>query len=294
MMFVLCRVVWASNYQSEKEEFFPGNMKYPRKHKTAHEILNFADDNGYVYGFVEHNGDNINLRNLGAGRDASESKGATVIWCGLDPNERRLRVVGWYENATVYAKPQRITRVSTSREWVYQFKAAYKDSHLIPVADRFLEVPMRSKITDRGYIGQRNWFFPEKSDKYDQFLSTFKLLTLGRTGSKDGPPRHDRAFEEGQRQIVEINVNVRNPKLVEAAKRHHGLRCQVCDFSFEDRYGDIGKGFIEVHHLVPLASRTNKERTDLDEVRVLCANCHRMAHRRVQPYSLEELKQLLK
>jgi hypothetical protein len=98
--------VWADKYNRKNEKFFPGNMKYPAKHKEAHELLNFVDEHGAVYGYVDNNGDWINLRKLGAASNAKEVDGVTVIWCGLDEATRRLRVVGWYDDATVFGEPQ--------------------------------------------------------------------------------------------------------------------------------------------------------------------------------------------
>lgn len=46
----------------------------------------------------------------------------------------------------------------------------------------------------------------------------------------------------------------RNPTAAKQAKKFHGLRCQACDLDFEERYGAIGKGFIEAHHLKPIAT----------------------------------------
>jgi 5-methylcytosine-specific restriction protein A len=77
----------------------------------------------------------------------------------------------------------------------------------------------------------------------------------------------------------------------------HGLKCKVCGFDFEEVYGEWGVGFIEVHHLQSLASNEGKEvetnpETDLT---VLCANCHRMVHKKKGiTLTIEELKSKMK
>lgn len=68
------------------------------------------------------------------------------------------------------------------------------------------------------------------------------------------------------------------------------LQCEVCDFDFSDRYGDLGHGYIEVHHCKPLASMVPGERTKLSDLAVVCANCHRMLHRRSLTLSLDDLR----
>jgi 5-methylcytosine-specific restriction protein A len=41
----------------------------------------------------------------------------------------------------------------------------------------------------------------------------------------------------------------RNPTAARQAKKFHGTRCQACTLDFLERYGELGKGFIEAHHL---------------------------------------------
>ncbi|MEV1077136.1 HNH endonuclease [Streptomyces sp. NPDC050211] len=75
----------------------------------------------------------------------------------------------------------------------------------------------------------------------------------------------------------------RDPKLrklkIEQVRRLRGaLRCEVCDFDFARTYGDLGEGYIEVHHVTPLCISGARE-TKLDDLACLCANCHRMCHK---------------
>ena len=69
----------------------------------------------------------------------------------------------------------------------------------------------------------------------------------------------------------------------------------ACGFDFEKVYGERGKDYIEVHHVVPLASRDAETEIDPEKnLIVVCANCHRMIHRKKnQVLSLEELKQII-
>jgi HNH endonuclease len=97
---------------------------------------------------------------------------------------------------------------------------------------------------------------------------------------------------DGQPISALVNRYERDARLRRAAKRIHGTRCQVCGFSFEEVYRARGTDYIEVHHLKPLSHYKHEvmvnPRTDLA---VLCANCHRMIHRRAdQVLTLEELR----
>ncbi|MER5978626.1 HNH endonuclease [Streptomyces sp. NPDC001857] len=75
----------------------------------------------------------------------------------------------------------------------------------------------------------------------------------------------------------------RNPKLraqkIAHVRRHGGpLSCEVCGFDFGAAYGELGEGYIEVHHITPLHVSGVRE-TKLDDMACVCANCHRMCHR---------------
>lgn len=96
--------------------------------------------------------------------------------------------------------------------------------------------------------------------------------------------------EGGKRVYVSVR-RVRDRSLVDVAKMIHVSDCMACGFNFEKFYGDIGKGFIEVHHLVPLSESGRTETNPETDLIVLCANCHRIVHKRKDIcLSLDELK----
>ena len=88
----------------------------------------------------------------------------------------------------------------------------------------------------------------------------------------------------------------RNRTAARFAKKFHGNRCQACNLDFGERYGDIGKGFIEAHHLRPIAMLEEGVPVKYDvaeDFAVLCSNCHRMIHRTDDPSDLAAFRQLL-
>lgn len=66
------------------------------------------------------------------------------------------------------------------------------------------------------------------------------------------------------------------------------LECEVCGFDFATRYGDLGTGFIEAHHILPLAA-AGPATTRLADLALVCSNCHRMLHRAKPWMTPEEL-----
>lgn len=80
-------------------------------------------------------------------------------------------------------------------------------------------------------------------------------------------------------------------------KSVQGYVCKVCDFSFQDAYGILGKEYIEAHHLKPLYALKEDEEAFFDLSRdfaVLCANCHRMIHRMDDVSDVNALRELVK
>lgn len=77
--------------------------------------------------------------------------------------------------------------------------------------------------------------------------------------------------------------SLRLAKIEHVMRSHPNARllCQVpgCGFDFEARYGPIGRGYAEVHHLIPLSTLDPDSITTLDQLAVVCSNCHRMIHR---------------
>ena len=84
----------------------------------------------------------------------------------------------------------------------------------------------------------------------------------------------------------------RVPANRQAAIRIHGTVCQVCGFDFYQHYGELGKNYIEVHHIKPLSSLDEEVIIDpYNDLVCLCANCHRMMHRNSgHVMTVEELK----
>lgn len=100
---------------------------------------------------------------------------------------------------------------------------------------------------------------------------------------------------EGKVRQVLVNVYERKPAARAACIAHHGTTCSVCGFDFGKTYGEIGEGFIHVHHLKEISSIGKEYEIDpIEDLRPVCPNCHAMLHRRITALSIEELKARLK
>jgi 5-methylcytosine-specific restriction endonuclease McrA len=103
-------------------------------------------------------------------------------------------------------------------------------------------------------------------------------------------------YPQVERQVVRKHlVRERSSELAKACKRRDGFRCQVCKMTFAEVYGeDLGAEFAEAHHLKPLRRIRPNEKTRLEDLVTVCANCHRMLHlMRGREHDLEELKHII-
>ena len=104
-------------------------------------------------------------------------------------------------------------------------------------------------------------------------------------------PAADLSKTEGKKVKTTVSKYERDPKLRLEAINQHGLSCAACGFNFNDVYGELGSGFIHVHHLTPLSEIGEEHRVDpKTDLVPLCPNCHSMVHRRSPALSVEELR----
>lgn len=90
----------------------------------------------------------------------------------------------------------------------------------------------------------------------------------------------------------------RSRKLVESKRRqvlkkNGRLLCEICGFDFTVYYGSRGEGFMECHHTKPVHTLANGHKTHLNDLALVCSNCHRMIHRTRPWLSVDEMKQIV-
>lgn len=136
---------------------------------------------------------------------------------------------------------------------------------------------------------------------YSNFLSSKFMPKAKLRVVKDTPIPAQKESKSGKESYVEgavvqqtVDRRERNKEARDAAiERDKGI-CQVCGFDFKKRYGEIGAGYIEVHHTKPISDYDDEHDVKVEDLVCLCANCHAMAHRRRPvPFPVEELKAML-
>lgn len=110
------------------------------------------------------------------------------------------------------------------------------------------------------------------------------------------PIEHEGIGEpEGAVMRVEVNRYERSPLNRAACIEIHGAVCKACNLDFGVRYGAVGIGFIEVYHIEPVSGIAPDTIVDpAADLVPLCPNCHAMVHRRTPPYSVDDIRAMLR
>ena len=91
-------------------------------------------------------------------------------------------------------------------------------------------------------------------------------------------------YEEGKKKTSLATRYERNPINRAICLQQYGYSCQICGINFQQRYGDIGKQFIHVHHIIPVSKMGEHYVVNPLTDRIpVCPNCHAMLHRTDPP-----------
>ena len=191
-----------------------------------------------------------------------------------------------------------------SREWgVHAAQARYShDGHWYATLTRF----PAALFDAHGYV----LFATEGEYRTPPHISIGKEISVRRPGisgiagyvrviTSDGSPGidvdiHEFAATEGRRRLVLHLQRERKGTVVRNKKKHAAsLDSEVCGFSFGRAYGNAARDYCEVHHLLPLSEVVDTTQTRLDDLAILCANCHRFVHLHNPPYTLNEVRGML-
>ena len=98
---------------------------------------------------------------------------------------------------------------------------------------------------------------------------------------------------EGTSYRGEATFRRRNRALIEKKKKQSDGRCSVCQLKFTERYTGIGKDCLVAHHVEPIGKRNKATKTTLDDIDLLCPNCHAAVHTQDPPLTAAQLRKML-
>lgn len=193
---------WMKHYKGLNGDKITSEAKHVKLYQYGHEIYNFLPYKRKLYGFVQT--PSIRLERLGASHDASSLQGVLVVWTARDPRESKRFIVGWYQNATVYRKPQEgdfdtnrsikeeLRRpAKDDKEYApYLVSASEGDCTLLSFGERKFEIPFGK---GGGKMGQSCLWYadsrPEWKADIIKYIQEYKPKTDRKRWSNHDQPR---------------------------------------------------------------------------------------------------------
>ena len=145
---------------------------------------------------------------------------------------------------------------STNKFENWDFKLIYKKGNDKYDADKFSDI----------LISLILYIFPYKFEAEEEGVAKSELLT-----------RHERSHLNRSLCIA-----------------YYGYNCKACYINLKDKYGEIARDFIHVHHLNPIAESGITKPDPIKDFVPLCPNCHAIAHLQNPPLNVKEIQVILK
>lgn len=170
---------WMELYNGHGDIF--GGGSYVEEHGKGHEMFNFKNFNGKVYGYAQpSNGGNNHIERLGASYDDDSIDGVLAVFIATHPQYGGLYVTGWYHNAIFYREYQdiHISGRKIGREWIgYFLETDYKNAKLLTPDERigFIELPSRLP-SGSGWKGRSNVWYADKGRGFELKQQVIKCI----------------------------------------------------------------------------------------------------------------------
>ena len=213
--------------------------------------------------------------------------------------------------------------------FIYRTKPIQRICYMMEVTK--VNIPFHESVNDDEYKGEKHELLnitPEEffhrlkklKETTSQSLHLKELQKNGLKGTPQGPRKlpenlvkyilsvfesevnvydeldTDEGYFEGTLKKVYVNHYERDREARNKCIKAHGCKCSVCGMDFEKMYGELGQGFIHVHHIVPISKIGKEYKIDpINDLVPVCPNCHAMLHRGKdgKVYRIDELKEII-
>lgn len=156
---IFCRVGWMVSYCGlASGDKITGGGAFVEEQDHGHEIFNFQDCKGTVYGYVQPTRGKLDINRLGAKPKETCVNDVLVVWVAKSEKLNSNVVVGWYKHATLYREAQKppphANRDYNGEVFDYYASSATANATLLPVDERLFKIH-----TGEGGMGQANvWY----------------------------------------------------------------------------------------------------------------------------------------
>jgi len=136
------RIAWMKFYKGNTKQDKPiGAGAYVQENEDGGEVCNFLDINGLCYGYARMPpGRNIDIKREGASPFDTSVNDVDVIFIATNPKDGGQYIVGFYNNAIVYKKPQTIKNKKRGNHNNYVCLCPSKSAFLVSEKDRVYDI----------------------------------------------------------------------------------------------------------------------------------------------------------
>lgn len=136
--YIFLRIAWMERYQVIQANDVPvGARSYVSENADGGEVYNFYPIGGKYFGYARiQKRKNLRLQRLGAGKNDSRIDDVTIVFFSRNPETGGQRIVGWYENATLFSNIQTIRSQKRKRHPYYLSEVQVNNAYLVPEEDR--------------------------------------------------------------------------------------------------------------------------------------------------------------
>lgn len=172
---IFFRIGWMVRYcGKDSGDKIAGGGDFVKKNGYGHEIFNFRDCNGTVYGYVQpsrggsKSAPKLEISRLGATSKATCVNDVLVVWVAHSEKLNSHVVVGWYKHATLYREAQKppphANREYNGEVFDYYASSATANAILLPVNERLHPIPQGKK----GGMGQANVWYADNPEQHSE------------------------------------------------------------------------------------------------------------------------------
>jgi hypothetical protein len=219
---IVFHTAWMAKYNGDRASLSAGGFKFAIEHGYGHEMYNYRNVDGYLYGYVPPTGELHFEKHFNVPKNTEAIDAITIVWTAPHPEQRGRAVVGVWRNATVYRHDQEPSGTLARRRNIdgeiagYRCAAAAKNCVLLPLDGRPIFVPSRQHRGGESWPGQQKVFYPKpRSSALKRLNEILRQIDQQRTM---GATRARRKNRTGERSGWQVEVEKRRRIEVAAIK----------------------------------------------------------------------------
>lgn len=256
-------------YQGED---FIGDPKssYAKSGGDLGERCNFLvqKDSSFIYGYINSGGGG-SLDRLGGDEKAKFVDGVTVIFVELQTG----LLSGYYRNARVYRNLKRHPDGHLENRKLFRCRVKAEDAYLISAPDR-------KPAFKKSLIGASQFRY---GNDEDWWVRDFEELLNTDSDSRQQEKKRFKTVKKLERTSAARSI----------ALTEFGYVCGCCGLT--GRNDNVREAIFEVHHKKPFKRGVEQIRDlKLEDLIVLCANCHKSIHKMPDLGDVDALRSYLK